>query len=388
MKPFRPVRILVLSTALAAALLAGAGSALFGVCGPFTDVSDAAFCPFVLEVFYMGITTGTTPTTYDPTGAVNRLQMAAFLSRSVDGVLKRGGNRRAPLNQFWTTQQLGSYGLTTVGSNPQEALADGADIWVTNGGGGGTVSRIRASDGKLLETWTGAGAAAAVLVALGQVFVTGASPPNSLYLIDPSQAAGAVTTVATGLGTFPTGIAFDGLRIWTSNAGGSVSIVTPGSWTVATATTGFSEPRHILYDGANMWAIDRTPHTLLKLDGNGAILQTVTIGNNPGRPAFDGTNIWTPTLTTVAVVRAATGAVLATLTGNGLADPQAAAFDGQRIMVVNYAVGSGTVSLWKAADLSPLGFFPLGQSTGPTSVCSDGINFWITLQLQNKLARF
>src|SRR6185295_5740441 len=142
MKPFRPLRILVLSTALAAALLAGAGSALFGVCGPFTDVSDAAFCPFVLEVFYMGITTGTTPTTYDPTGTVSRLQMAAFLSRSVVGVLKSGGSRRAPLNQFWTTQQLGSYGLTTVGSSPQDAVADGADVWVTNGGGGGTVSRI------------------------------------------------------------------------------------------------------------------------------------------------------------------------------------------------------------------------------------------------------
>jgi hypothetical protein len=51
----------------------------------------------------LGITTGTTPTTYDPTGTVNRLQMAAFLSRTVDGVSKRGG-RWAALNQFWTTE--------------------------------------------------------------------------------------------------------------------------------------------------------------------------------------------------------------------------------------------------------------------------------------------
>ena len=65
--------------AVIAALLGGAGSALLGVCGPFTDVSDAAFCPFVLEIFTLGITTGTSPTTYDPTSSVTRLQMAAFL---------------------------------------------------------------------------------------------------------------------------------------------------------------------------------------------------------------------------------------------------------------------------------------------------------------------
>jgi hypothetical protein len=51
--------------------LLGASSALLGVCGPFTDVAADAFCPFVLEIFYLGITTGTTPTTYDPTSNVS-----------------------------------------------------------------------------------------------------------------------------------------------------------------------------------------------------------------------------------------------------------------------------------------------------------------------------
>src|SRR6185369_9427441 len=88
---------------IAAALLAGAGSALFGVCGPFTDTANDAFCPFVLEVFYTGITTGTTPATYSPADNVTRLQMAAFLSRTVDGTLKRGASR-GTLKRFWTTQ--------------------------------------------------------------------------------------------------------------------------------------------------------------------------------------------------------------------------------------------------------------------------------------------
>src|SRR6266545_5456406 len=86
--------------ALAGALLLGASGAALGVCGPFTDFTDAGFCPFVLEIFYLGITTGTTPTTYDPASPVNRLQMAAFLSRTVDRALQRG-SRRASLDQFW-----------------------------------------------------------------------------------------------------------------------------------------------------------------------------------------------------------------------------------------------------------------------------------------------
>src|SRR5262245_52745165 len=96
------------------AILSGASSTILGTCGPFTDVAADAFCPFVLEVFYMGITTGTTATTYDPTSNVSRLQMAAFLSRTVDGVVRRG-SRRSALDQFWTTQNATVLGATTRG---------------------------------------------------------------------------------------------------------------------------------------------------------------------------------------------------------------------------------------------------------------------------------
>src|SRR5262249_9976653 len=97
--------------------MGGGAGALLGACGPFTDVTDAVFCPFVLEIFYLGITTGTTATTYDPAGNVSRLQMAAFLSRTVDGVLKRG-SRRAALDQFWTTQNASVLGTVSLGGSP------------------------------------------------------------------------------------------------------------------------------------------------------------------------------------------------------------------------------------------------------------------------------
>jgi hypothetical protein len=386
--PLLPRRSLM-GVSLAAALLAGASSALVGVCGPFTDVAADAFCPFVLEVFTLGITTGTTPTTYDPAANVSRLQMAAFLSRSVDGVLKRG-SRRAALRKFVLAQNASVVGLTTVGLIPLTLASDGADIWVANSSGN-SVNRVRASDGRLLETWTGATAANGVLSEMGRILVAGGTNPGRLYVIDPSGPAGVVTTVASNLGDNPAGgIAFDGARVWTANlGGGNISILTPGAsipWTVTTVTSGFGAPNGALFDGTNVWITDLIGGTLKKLDPSGAVLVTVTLGTSPSHPVFDGANIWVPVLNsgTVAVVRASNGALLQTLTGNGLASPHAAAFDGERILVTN----SSSVSFWKAADLTPLGSAPTAAGTVPRGAASDGVNFWVTFSNASKLARF
>ena len=133
MKRSRSVRpILGVALSILAVVFGGA-SALGGTCGPFTDFAADAFCPLMLEIFYLGITTGTTPTTYDPTSNVKRVQMAAFLSRTVDGVLKRG-SRRAALDQFWTTQNGDKSSRETNSWGPSAfPSSDGADIWVSAG---------------------------------------------------------------------------------------------------------------------------------------------------------------------------------------------------------------------------------------------------------------
>lgn len=314
--------------------------------------------------------------------------MAAFVTRTMDQSLRRG-SRRAALKQFWTPTSADGLGLTTVGGGPQLVESDGADLWLANNVSD-TVLRVRASDGKLLETWTGATVATGVLAARGLIFVTGNTNPGTLYQIDPTQPSGAVTTVTSSLGVNPQGIAFDGARIWTANDGASVSIVTLNPLSIATVTAGFTHPQGILYDGANMWVTDigTNPGKLFKLDTNGAIIQTVTVGTGQSFAVFDGTNIWVPNLNsnTVTVVRASTGVILATLTGNGLNTPFAAAFDGERILVTN--LSGDSVSLWKAADLSPLGSVSTGASSTPAGACSDGLNFWITLNQTGKLARF
>ncbi|HKF43870.1 MAG TPA: S-layer homology domain-containing protein [Thermoanaerobaculia bacterium] len=369
------------------ALFAGGAAGLLGTCGPFTDMANDLFCPFVLEIFYLGITTGTTATTYSPGDSVSRLQMAAFLSRTVDSVLLRG-SRRARLNQFWTTQAATALGVTEVGLTPQFVKSDCTDLWVSDPGLQ-IVARVRGSDGAVLESWTSGINPRGVLVASGRVFIAANTNPGRMYMIDPSEPVGSVTTVSTALGVFPQTLTYDGSNIWSANSGGSVSIITPGGpppWTVTTVTAGFSQPNGTLFDGANVWVTDFGAQRLFKLDGNGAILQTVTLGSGLAWPAFDGTNIWAPGGGSVWVVRASTGAVLATLTDNGLTNVQQAAFDGRRVLVTS---GSDhRLALWKAADLTAIGSLDTGAGTSPLGACSDGKDFWVALSGAGGLARF
>lgn len=368
-----------------------------GTCGgasitlPFVDVPAANifFCS-IAEAFLSGLTNGTDSTHYSPSANVPREQMAAFVSRTMDQSVTRAG-RRAAFDQFWTTQTENNLALTTVGTGPALVKFDGADLWVANAGSG-TVSRVKASDGRVLDSppgWTGAGGALGVLVAMGKVFIT--SQSGKLYQIDPSQPPGPVTLITSSLGATSTGIAFDGQRIWTANLGGSVSIVTLSPLNVMTVTFGFSGPTGLVYDGTNMWVTDGGDQKLKQLDSSGGIMMSVPVGNAPSHPAFDGTNIWVPNgnSASVSVVRATgslAGTVLATLTGNGLNSPAQIAFDGQRMLVTNQSGNS--VSLWMASDLTPIGTFSTGAGTAPFGACSDGLNFWITLGTTNKIARF
>jgi hypothetical protein len=178
MRPFRTAqRALLAPAALVLAILSGGASRLAGVCGVFTDTANDTFCPLIREIFYLGITTGTTPTTFDPAANVTRTQMAAFLSRGVDGILKRG-SRRAALNRFWTLRNITSLGVTTLGGYPAQVACDGTDVWVTNGTAG-TVQRVRGSDGKLLDTWTGLSQPLGLLSAMSRVFVANVGSPGS-----------------------------------------------------------------------------------------------------------------------------------------------------------------------------------------------------------------
>jgi DNA-binding beta-propeller fold protein YncE len=359
---------------------------------PYTDVSGVgdAFCPGIMEAYVTGVSKGTTPTTFSPNETVTRVQMTTFLQRSLDQGLTRA-SRRAALNQWWVPQNTNAMQTVVLSGNPVYCASDGENIWVTTIGG--DLVKVQANTGTVLGSWTGAFGALNVLVAAGRVFVTGGNAPGDLYVIDPTQAPGAVTTASSALGDEPLGIAFDGTNIWTANIGPptSVSIIDPQTYAATTVGTGFASLRGVLYDGAHIWVTDRNAGTLLKLSPAGAILQTVTVGTHPLLPVFDGANIWVPNGgdNSISVVQASSGNVVATIAAdasNNLSQPTMATFDGERILVTNFIGDS--VSVFKAADLSFIANVSTGGSTSPEGACSDGINFWVSLDGAASLLRF
>lgn len=358
---------------------------------PFTDVGSSIFFCDIAEAYFSGLTFGTKPVQYSPSAPTPRDQMSAFVSRTLDQSIKRSV-RRTAMRQTWDTRTAGNLGLTSLTGSSTARLveSDGADLWVA-GNISGTVARVRASDGKLLGTWTGAADAYGILVAMGKVFITGGTAPGSLYQIDPTQAPGPVTLVSNALPTGPFGISYDGTRIWVAALEG-VSIITLNPTTVTNVTAGFTATAGIIFDGSSIWISDFGDNKLKKMNSDGTIALSVNVGAHPQHPAFDGINIWVPNFddSSVTVVRATgglAGTVIATLTGNGLAGaPYQAAFDGERILVTNS--NGNSLSLWKASNLTAIGSFSTGAATFPLGASSDGLNFWITLNGTTQLARY
>jgi hypothetical protein len=353
---------------------------------PFTDVpaSNAFFCQ-IAQAYFTGLTNGTTATTYSPGVVVTREQMAAFITRAQDSALKRG-SRRAGAGQWATPQHVGVLNTTPLGTDPALNCFDGEDIWVANFSSS-NVTRVHASDGRVLGAWTGAILAHNTIAAAGFIYVTGLEIPGRIYRIDPSQAPGAVTVVEGNVGDGPRSITYDGLNLWTANEGtgpglGSITRYNIVTDTATTFGLGFNQPVGIVFDGTHLWVVDSGDDALYRVNpANGTILETLAMGvitSTPAVPVFDGANIWVPVNNGLQVVNTSTPArLLATLTGNGLGNTNlAAAFDGERIMVTNL---NGTVSLWKASSLTALGNLNLGVNMSPQGVCSDGLHFWISV---------
>jgi hypothetical protein len=376
-------RLRILPVVGMALLAGGAVRRAQDQCGPFADVSPT-ICPYVFEMYVLGITAGTSPTTYSPDATVTRGQAAVFVSKGVNQAIARS-SRRA-LGQWWTTWPgvwSSGLGATTLPSNPGPfgaMVSDGTDVWVA---GYNDVFRVRASDGRVLETWSTGKTPFSLLVAMGRVFIAGfqlpSGGPGTLYMIDPSQSPGDATAVAD-LPSSPFRLAFDGARIWATLEAG-VAILTPGAtipWTVETVADGFQAPSGIMFDGLHMWVTDTGPCSLLRLDAAGAVQQTVATCSSDS-PAFDGSNLLVPSSSGLQVVRASDGAVITTHhVSTGLSR---VVFDGERILIIWDGGGQSypaNLTLLRAADLSVLqeaGFSPIGEGLGGGT--TDGTNFWL-----------
>ena len=370
-----------------------------GTCGgasttiPFTDVSSSNifFCA-IAQAYFTGLSNGTSATTYSPSTAVPREQMAAFITRTQDSAIKRS-NRRAALEQWWIPALPEALRPADLGSGngPHNIVSDGADLWVANSVSG-TVSRVRASDGRLLQTWTGASDAESLIACAGRIFITGDSTPGKIYVINPESAGGGtVTEFEPNIGGLSRQITFDGTSLWTAN-GANISRINVATNLDFTFSTGFTTPSDILWDGANLWVTDTGDDRLKRVNpADGTVLENIVVGADPTRLLFDGMNIWVSNASSdsISLVRAVgglRGTVLQTLTGNGMDAPRGMAFDGERVLVCN--AGNSSVSLFKATDFAPLGGLSVGTSTFPAAACSDGVNFWIVRSNSSDIVRF
>jgi hypothetical protein len=367
-----------------------------GTCGgasvtlPFIDVpaTNLFFCS-IAQAYFTGLTNGATPTTYNPSSNVSREQMSAFITRTQDSALKRA-NHRAFMQQWWTPGATGVLRATSTGSANQ-IVFDGEDLWVTTGS---AVKRVHASDGKVLQTWTGATGAIAIISAAGRIFIAGhlgTSTPGKIYVINPDAAPGPVTVFEDDIAIAPFQMTFDGVNLWT-NGSGAISRIDVTTGLDSTFTPGIT-PHDILWDGANLWVSDQGDNSLKRIDPqNGVVLESIPTGGfGTNELLFDGTNIWVDnfsnnSITIVRAVGGLRGTVLHTITGNGLDGPLGMAFDGERVLVCNYG---NSVSVFKATDFTPLGTLSTGATSQPRSACYDGANFWIVRQgVNNDIVRF
>ena len=399
-------RSLRTSILVAAFAVTAAGAAHATSCGsgiypfPYTDVAGVgdAFCPGILEAYVLGVTRGTTATTFSPNDNVSRTQMTTFLKRSIDQGLRRA-NRRSALGQWWTPN-VSSEGLERIalpGAGPVGSCkSDGERIWVANGN---RFQSVQASTGEVLaDAFFGPSIAnlSGVLVANARVYMV---DPIAQFIVPiRSKLDTPFLSSATGNTTsfHPANLTYDGWKIWTANsADGSLNLIPLVAGALATpgvVVGGFTSPVDVVYDGSNVWVAEAgAANRIRKLAPvTGAPLLSVPVGSNPSSITYDGANLWVTNVDSdsITVVSASTGAIVATIVSNfdnGLSAPRQAAFDGERILVTNR--GNDSVTLFRAADLSVISQLPLDPGSDPYGACSDGINFWVTLRGSKELLR-
>src|ERR1700674_3172772 len=316
MKPMSAFSRVALGIGLCILALAtgGAVKIVQDTCSPFTDVTPG-FCPYVLELYCLGITVGTSATTFSPDQSLTRGQAAVFVAKGLNQSLARS-SRRAALGQWWTTtpQYTLHLGITGV---PFRAVC---------------TPDARAVERQRIETrW---------------------------HRINHRRQR------------------CRGLR--------GIDHVEPMS--AGAAEGAYEDPPH---RRAERIGVGKDPSfqksSVARPDAShGSVVELVrTRGPDIGPVADDPPQRVSDN--SVTVVQASTGVVLATLTGNGLNLPWAAAFDGQRVLVTSLFA---RVSLFKATDLSPIGSFDIGFGNAPYQASSDGTNFFISVVGLGAVARY
>ncbi len=273
-----------------------------------------------------------------------------------------------------------------VGTNPFGVAFDGANIWVTNGGGN-NVTKLRASDGACVGTctFTVGNSPHGVAFDGANIWVVNASD-NSVTKLRASDGA-CVGTCTFGVANTPSGIAFDGANMWVANfSGNTVTKLRASDGAFQGTSAVGTSPVGVAFDGENIWVTNAGSNTVTELQASdGAFQGTFSVGMNPSGIAFDGENMWVTNAGGNTVTKLRLDGFLQGTFSVGT-NPRGIAFDGANIWVTNFGTsGSNTVTKLRASDGTVLGTHVVGAK--PLGIVFDGANMWVANSLSNNVTK-
>jgi YVTN family beta-propeller protein len=198
--------------------------------------------------------------------------------------------------------QLPTYRVTSapVGNHPIGITFDGdniTNIWVANFDSN-EVSKLRASDGALLGTFSTGEGPYAILVNGTRIWIAGAGSVTELRAQDGSQVG--IYSISDAE-PYLRSIVSDGHNIWVGQysypgsvtPGQGITAINARKGTVLGSVKVPKGPDGLAFDGTNIWVSDANAGTVSIVDPVTKVdLQDIGVGNYPAGILFDGVNIW------------------------------------------------------------------------------------------------
>jgi DNA-binding beta-propeller fold protein YncE len=271
-----------------------------------------------------------------------------------------------------------------VGSQPYGVAFDGKNIWTANfADAPGSVTKIRARDGKVLSTYK-----------VGHQPLGVTFDGENIWVADNFDNTVTKLRASDGkvLGNFsvksPWWMTSDGENIWVPSYGekGTVTKLraSDGKNLGTFPTGGTGGAMATAFDGVNVWVTNFSGQgngTVSKLRGSdGTLLGVYTVGPNPLGVTFDGTYIWVANVggASITKLQPSEGKVLDTFTVPP--EPYSVISDGKHIWVT----GALELTELQASDGAVVAKYPIENTTG---IAFDGKNVWISETFHNLLHR-
>jgi YVTN family beta-propeller protein len=286
------------------------------------------------------------------------------------------------------TVQYRIYTLTVASSQQSLVngiLFDGKYIWAAlKTPGGGVLEKLTTSG--VIVSATGVGSNPDSLVYDGaNAWVTNYNSGSVSVVSSSGQLLTTIpipgATTIPGSPSNPEGMAFDGRYVWVANQYDSVTKIDAQSRTIIGTYPVGRAPQAVAFDGTYIWVANGNSNAVWVLNpATGATVNGWPTGLYPTDLLYDGTNMWVangfpPSLGLGSVTRiraAGTGSPGTTFTMPGL-QVRGLAYDGKSIWVCN--AGSNTVSRLRTPNVALMGTFPGGSA--PRGAAFDGSKIWI-----------